>query len=104
MRASIGTNLGLVLSVVACTKSKIACFAGPSFHDDRGSPAACAVEVTPATNAPATGSAARPVRPASTARRPTLIRPEASDTTHHLPISLQPTCWDELKLAGGALG
>jgi len=32
MRSSGGTNFGLVDSVVARTKSRIACFAGPSFH------------------------------------------------------------------------
>ena len=33
MRSSGGTNFGLARSVVALTKSRIACFAGPSFHD-----------------------------------------------------------------------
>src|SRR5262252_6710255 len=33
MRASGGTNLGLAVLVVACTKAMIACFAAPSFHD-----------------------------------------------------------------------
>src|SRR5712672_316190 len=33
MRSSGGTNLGLAWSVVALTKSRIACLAGPSFHD-----------------------------------------------------------------------
>src|SRR5262245_33689563 len=37
MRSSGGTNFGLALSVVARTKSTIACFAGPSFHDGKGS-------------------------------------------------------------------
>jgi hypothetical protein len=40
-RASGGTNFGLVLSVVACTNATIACFAGPSFHDGKGSGWAC---------------------------------------------------------------
>src|ERR1700685_4255038 len=33
MRCSGGTNFGLVESVVVPTKSTIACFAGPSFHE-----------------------------------------------------------------------
>ena len=33
MRSSGGTNFGLARSVVARTKSTIACLAGPSFHD-----------------------------------------------------------------------
>src|SRR5262245_19083200 len=37
IRSSGGTNLGLALSVVAFTKATIACFAGPSFQDGRGS-------------------------------------------------------------------
>ena len=39
MRSSGGTKFGLDWSVVACTKSTIACFAGPSFHE--GSRPAC---------------------------------------------------------------
>ena len=35
MRSSGGTKSGLDLSVVAFTKSTIACFAGPSFHEGR---------------------------------------------------------------------
>ena len=35
MRSSGGTKSGLALSVVAFTKSTIACFAGPSFHEAR---------------------------------------------------------------------
>src|SRR5271165_4189378 len=42
MRSSGGTNFGLLLSVVVLTKSRIACFAGPSFHDGNGSTAAVA--------------------------------------------------------------
>ena len=44
MRSSGGTNFGLARSVVARTKSTIACFAGPSFHDGSGPPgvAVCA--------------------------------------------------------------
>ena len=37
MRAAGGTNFGLAGSVVARTKSRIAAFAGPSFHDGRES-------------------------------------------------------------------
>ena len=35
IRSSGGTKSGLDLSVVAFTKSMIACFAGPSFHEAR---------------------------------------------------------------------
>src|SRR5208283_2254673 len=42
MRSSVATNFGLLLSVVVLTKSRIACFAGPSFHDGKGSAAAVA--------------------------------------------------------------
>src|SRR5271169_2192892 len=38
MRASGGTNFELLLSVVVLTKSIIACFAAPLFHDGSGSP------------------------------------------------------------------
>src|SRR5947207_14659486 len=38
MRSSGGTKLGLAWSVVALTKSRIACFAGPSFHDPNALP------------------------------------------------------------------
>src|SRR6185312_7371114 len=42
MRSSGGTNFGLARSVVVLTKSRIACFAGPSFHDPNArSCAAC---------------------------------------------------------------
>ena len=37
MRSSGGTKSGLDLSVVAFTKSTIACLAAPSFHDGSGS-------------------------------------------------------------------
>ncbi len=37
MRSSGGTKFGLARSVVVFTKSKIACFAGPSFQDASGS-------------------------------------------------------------------
>src|SRR5271169_2792559 len=40
IRSSFGTNFGLDLSVVACTKSRIAFFAAPSFQDGSGSSAA----------------------------------------------------------------
>ena len=36
MRSSGCTNVGLAGSVVARMKSRIACFAGPSFHDASG--------------------------------------------------------------------
>ena len=42
MRSSGGTNFGLALSVVVFTKSRIACFAGPSFHEGKGSAATVA--------------------------------------------------------------
>src|ERR1044072_9092458 len=43
MRSSGFTNLALAWSVVARTKSTIACFAAPSFHDASGAPdVACA--------------------------------------------------------------
>ena len=42
MRSSGGTNFGLFLSVVVLTKSRIACFAGPSFQDGSGSAKAVA--------------------------------------------------------------
>ena len=35
-------NRGLAWSIVACTKSRIACFAGPSFHEGRTPAGACA--------------------------------------------------------------
>src|SRR5271165_6936549 len=37
MRSSGGTNFGLAWSVVTRTKSTMACFAGPSFHEGSGS-------------------------------------------------------------------
>src|SRR5271169_2102949 len=40
IRSSFGTNFGLDLSVVACTKSRIAFFEAPSFHEGSGSSAA----------------------------------------------------------------
>jgi len=42
MRSSGGTNFGLARSVVARTKSRIACFAGPSFHEPSALAGACA--------------------------------------------------------------
>src|SRR5262249_54831184 len=42
------TNLGLDLSVVAWTKSTMAFFAAPSFHEGRGS--VCAIARVPATS------------------------------------------------------
>src|SRR5262249_43518572 len=51
MRSSGGTNLALVLSVVARTNSDIAFFAAPSFHEGRGSVCgmACVLKARPAT-------------------------------------------------------
>src|SRR6266446_6672827 len=46
MRASGGTNFGLDWSVVACTNSRIAFFAGPSFHEGSGSIWACTSATT----------------------------------------------------------
>src|SRR5215468_1312621 len=43
MRSSAETKLGLDRSVVPRTKSKIACFAGPSFHDGSKPPPGVAV-------------------------------------------------------------
>src|SRR5271156_2715223 len=40
IRSSFGTNFGLDLSVVAWTKSRIAFFQAPSFHEGSGSSAA----------------------------------------------------------------
>src|SRR5438045_9507501 len=37
MRSSGGTKFGPPVSVVALTKSTMACFAGPSFHEGSGS-------------------------------------------------------------------
>src|SRR5215469_9374205 len=65
MRSSGGTNFGLERSVVARTKSTIACFAGPSFHEASVFAASCAraVLVRPA------GSAGKTARVASNVRR-----------------------------------
>src|SRR4029453_11034150 len=48
MRASGGTNFGLDWSVVACTNSRMAFFAGPSFHE--GSASVCAWACAPRTS------------------------------------------------------
>jgi hypothetical protein len=45
IRASGDTKFGLDESVVALTKSTIACFAGPSFHKGSGSSAARRLDV-----------------------------------------------------------
>src|ERR1017187_6090708 len=42
MRSSGATNFGLALSIVVLTKSRMACFAGPSFQEGKGSTAAVA--------------------------------------------------------------
>src|SRR4051812_43536799 len=47
MRSSGATNCGLLFSVVFLTKSRIAFFAGPSFHEGSGSVAAVAVGCAP---------------------------------------------------------
>src|SRR5215467_813449 len=57
MRCSAGTNVGLDWLTVARTKSTIAFFAGPSFHEANGSSKA---EETGPT-APITASAAEPL-------------------------------------------
>ncbi len=59
MRSSGGTNLGLALSVVAFTKSMIACFAGPSFHEGKTLASVCADEATGKTRASSNSSAAK---------------------------------------------
>src|SRR5262249_35552501 len=57
MRSSGGTNFGLERSVVARTKSTIACLGGPSFHEGSGSPCASADEGSIIPDKP--GSSAR---------------------------------------------
>src|SRR5262249_54473639 len=44
MRSSGGTKFGFARSVVDRTKSRIACFAGPSFHEASSFAGACARE------------------------------------------------------------
>src|SRR5271157_6087401 len=48
IRSSGATNFGLLLSVVALTKSRIACFAGPLFQEGKGSAAALVAAGWPA--------------------------------------------------------
>src|ERR1019366_3318141 len=55
IRSAGGTNFGLAWSVVARTKSRIACFAGPSFQDGRTLDGACPIATT-GTNAAAAAS------------------------------------------------
>src|SRR5271166_6818090 len=57
MRSSGGTKLGLARSVVACTKSRIACRAGPSFQDTSGA-AVCACAVVAPSSPGSVGSTA----------------------------------------------
>src|SRR5690242_18221795 len=57
MRSSGGTNLGLDGSVVACTNLRIACLAGPSFQDGKGS--VCAATGIAASKLNVAASAAR---------------------------------------------
>src|SRR5262245_15756166 len=52
IRSSGGTNLGLPCSVVTRTKSRIACFAGPSFHDARDALDAVCAWATAGRNVP----------------------------------------------------
>src|SRR5215468_3635764 len=59
MRSSGGTNFELVRLVVDRTKSKIACFAGPSFHEASWPDDGCA-HAEPARSHAGIGSAARP--------------------------------------------
>src|SRR5258708_33025675 len=68
MRSSGGTKLGLACSVVARTKSRMACFAAPSFHDGNGPPdgAACACA---AAGRSSCGNAGPAANPASRTRR-----------------------------------
>src|SRR5262245_46757110 len=84
MRCSGGTNFGLVWSVVTRTKSRIACFAGPSFHDARGDPPdVCAWASVGGHEADRTGSAARP----ETSVRRSI--PDLPDVMPGLPQSVQ---------------
>jgi hypothetical protein len=63
MRSSGGTNFGLERSVVARTKSTIACFAGPSFHEASVFAASCAhAVVAPSHSAGKTTTVASSVR------------------------------------------
>ena len=61
MRSSGHTNFGLLLSVVVLTKSRIACFAGPSFHDGNGS-AAMVATGWPAVGVEGVGLLVHPAR------------------------------------------
>src|SRR5271165_3706433 len=61
MRSSGGTNFGLPLSVVVFTNSRIACFAGPSFHEGSGSAAVVAAG-WPAGDAAGVGLLLQPAR------------------------------------------
>src|SRR6266576_1000672 len=54
MRSSGGTNRGLPCVVVALTNSTMACFAGPSFHEESGSAACALVAMKTTTQASAT--------------------------------------------------
>src|SRR5689334_13093628 len=63
MRASAGTKPGLAASVVACTNSRIACFAGPSFQDGSGSGSAHAATAPDSTRARTTSACVNPPGP-----------------------------------------
>src|SRR4030095_4859625 len=95
MRASGGTNFGLALSVVACTNATIACLAGPSFHDGKGSPCANACAPTSSAARSANRPWKRCSRPAvelistpfwltihAPDRRRKLLRPPAEEYLH----------------------
>jgi hypothetical protein len=58
MRSSGATKFLLDWSVVARTKSRIACFAGPSFHEGRTPAGACAFAVVATSSPGSDGSAA----------------------------------------------
>src|SRR4051794_6113528 len=75
MRCSAGRNFELAWSVVDRTKSRIACLAGPSFHEPNGPP--CSVWVC------AVAENGRPDNAGSNARPESITRRLMSD--HELP-------------------
>jgi hypothetical protein len=88
MRSSSATNALLDCSVVARTKSKIACFAGPSFHEASGLAAVwvCAAANCPTVTAVAAAAATVVVAPSSIERR--LVSPTLANFTAHSPTDL----------------
>src|SRR5208282_6811017 len=78
MRSAGGTKLGPPSVVVVLTKSTIACFACPSFHEGSGSPAASACAETEKSGADKAGNAAIVL---SKARRPILDEPVLIDVS-----------------------